>query len=354
VSNQAKLEAHRRFWRGEGPSLILIPTAEMPLYDTEGYLDCFHNPRRMWEAEMRRARPVLDWPTDGIATVRPNLGVVFVPAIAGLGYALREGQMPWPGNPLSRESIRASAQADVSGAALMWLAAQFYEIHRQSGEGEVVVAYHPDTQGLFDIAHMLYGKDIFLAVADDPEWVHELMGISLDLYHRVSSHLKLLLGEPAGEMIHGHGTQQGVYFPRAGVRISEDAATLLSPGMIRTYLMPCLERAAASYGGCFVHYCGRHRAFFRELCRCPLVRAIDLGNSEMYDRRWLMEQCAETSTALYSRLAAVQGENWQDYARRLASLARETGARLILRPMVFPDNKAGCAAMRELWHELTC
>jgi hypothetical protein len=83
------------------------------------------------------------------------------------------------------------------------------------------------------------------------------------------------------------------------------------------------------------------------------VRAIDLGNSEMYDLRWLLERCASSNTVLCSRIAAQPGEDWQPYARHLGGLIRETGARCILRPKVFPERRSECADMLQLWHELT-
>lgn len=347
-----KIDLHRRFWAGEGPCLLLIPTSQMPQYDTTGYRARFDDPALMWEAEMRRARPVLDWPTDGIPTVRPNLGVVFIPAIGGLESLVHDDQMPWPGRPLSRDAIRAIRASDIRDALLLRHAEQFYTIHRERG-GDEIVPYLPDTQGVFDIAHMLYGKDILYDLVDDPAWIRELMEISLDLYVRVTRRLKDAIGEPAAEMIHGHGTQQGVYFPHAGTRISEDAATLLSPAMIRTHLMSYIERSAAAFGGCFAHYCGRHPSLHEELCRSPQVRAIDMGNTELYDCRWILEQCAQTRTVLYSRVAALEGEDWAAYIHRIATLIRETGARCVLRPMVFPVDRDACAAMQDLWHELT-
>lgn len=347
-----KRDAHERFWRGEGPSLILIPAERSAQYDVEGYQRRFESPREMWEAEMRRARAVVDWPTDGIPTVRPNLGVVFVPAIAGQGYEIREGQMPWPGTSLGRDSIRAIAELDVASTRLMSLAADFYDLHRQEGGGEIV-AYHPDTQGVFDVAHLLNGKGLFYEVVDDREWVHELLEICLDLYLRVSRHLKSLLGEPADAMVHGHGTAQGVYFPHAGVRTSEDTATLLSPRMVEEFVVSYAERAMAPFSGGFVHFCGRHEPLLERLCASPLVRAIDLGDSGEYDCRWLLERCAESDTVLYSRIAAEPGEDWRSYVERLARLVSETGARCILRPMVHPDSREECAAMLDLWHERT-
>jgi hypothetical protein len=83
------------------------------------------------------------------------------------------------------------------------------------------------------------------------------------------------------------------------------------------------------------------------------VRAIDLGNSEMYDPAWLLERCAETGTVLYSRMAAEPGEDWTGYVRRIGGLVKRTGARMILRPLVFPSARDECAAMRELWREAT-
>jgi len=56
----------------------------------------------------------------------------------------------------------------------------------------------------------------------------------------------------------------------------------------------------------------------------------------------------------YSRLAAASDEPWQTYVRRTGMLASETGARVILRPLVYPTDRDECRAMEELWHELTC
>jgi hypothetical protein len=43
-----KIQVHESFWRGEGPSLILIPAVAQDLYDLEEYPARFRNPRAMW------------------------------------------------------------------------------------------------------------------------------------------------------------------------------------------------------------------------------------------------------------------------------------------------------------------
>ncbi len=370
MSLEDKQRLHEAFWRGEGPCLILIPAPDGPGV-TEGvsrgdcwgtpstspesvtYAECFSQPQLMWESEMRRARMAADWPTDGIPTIRPNLGVVFINAIAGQSYLLNDGQMPWPGQSLSETAIRGVPEINIGEAELMRRAADFYAIHLASGETDVV-AYHADTQGVFDTAHMLYGESIFCDAIDPARrrWMMELLDVCLDLYLEVSRQVKALLNEDNGTMIHGHGTAQGVYFPHAGVRVSEDTATLFSPQTVAEVIMPYVERAAAPFGGGFAHFCGRHESLFEQLCACTLIRAIDTQPG-MHEARWMLERCAESGTALYSRVDAEDGEGWEDYVRRLAGLVRATGSRCVLRPMVYPTGRAECTAMRDLWHELT-
>jgi hypothetical protein len=347
-----KIQLHARFWDGEGPSLILIPASRMPQYDTKRYADLFEHPRMMWQSEMCRARPVVDWPTDGIPTVRPNLGVVFVPGIAGQAYTVWNDGMPWPGKPLSRDTIRGLRGVAVSETKMMRLALEFYAVHQASGDRDIA-AYHPDTQGIFSLAHLLNGNSTLLEVLDDPPWIHELLGIILEMNCRVVRVLKSCLGEQNDSMVHGHGTPQGVYFPNAGVRISEDAATLVSPKVLDNFVLPYLERAISPFNQGFVHYCGRHPYLFEQLCLMGRVCAIDLGNPEMYDTRWLFERCGETGTVLFSPVAALESESWIAYVHRVANLVRETGARLILRPTVYPESRDDCARMVDLWHDLT-
>ena len=348
----AKRAAFEQFWEGKGPSLLLLPAGNVPQYDTTDYVARFENPELMWESEMRRARAIADWPTDGIPAVRPNLGVIFIPGAAGQPYKIRNDTMPWPGEPLSRDEIRGLAGRDIEGSKLMGLARAFYQAHAQRGAGEAV-AYHPDTQGIFSLAHLFYGDRIFTDLVDDPEWVRELLDATVAVHGRVVRALKTYSIEPDTGIFHGHSFPNGVYFPTAGVRISEDTATMLAPRMVREFVLPWTKRAVADWGGCFVHYCGRHQVLFQELCRMPEVRAIDLGNPEMYDTEWLMRNCAETGTVLFSPLPALEGEDWCGYVRRLAKLSRQTGARMILRPTVFPEERGDCARMLELWHELT-
>ena len=153
-------------------------------------------------------------------------------------------------------------------------------------------------------------------------------------------------------MIHGHGTAQGVYFPHAGVRTSDDTAILFSPESIANVILPIITRSAAPFGGAFAHFCGRSEDLFQQLCRSASIKAIDV-QSGMHSAAWLLEQCAEHDTVLYSRIEGNPGESWKSYVDRIGGLVRSTGARCILRPTVFPTERSACAAMLDRWRELT-
>jgi len=366
---QEKIERHKRFWHGDGPCLILTPPGrdmneiwQVQIYNTSNYQERFYDPELMWESQMSRSRPVVDWPTDGIPTVRPNLGVIFIPSLAGQEYVIREGFMPWCGEALSVEKIRKAREKEVADAELMKLAAEFYRIHKEKNapnRHREVAAYQADNQGIFDVAHLLYGDAIFYDLMDQGKWawIDELLDISRELMVRATRYVKQCIGEEKGWMIHGHGTEQGVYFSDAGLRISEDSPAMISPEQIDRFVIGSIESCADEFGGVFLHYCGRHEYFFERLCRCEAVRSIDLGNPEFYDTRWLFELCSKTGTVLYSRVAALEKENkdgnWRGYIERLAGIINETGARCILRPLVFPQSRDECAEMLDMWHELT-
>jgi len=349
---QEKIESHKSFWAGKGPCLMLIPAKRDILYNTENYTEKFYNPKLMWKEQIQRAKLIINWPTDGIPTVRSNLGVIFIPAIAGQSYIIKKGQMPWPGNNLERDQIRSILEIDFQNAELMQLVKAFYKLHNISEEKIRIAPYLPDTQGVFDIAHMLYGERIFYDMANEKNcaWIMELLDICTKLYVNISIILKQLFHEDNLTMIHGHGTSQGVFFPQAGVRMSEDTATLLSPRMIDKFILPFIEKGAEQFSGIFIHFCGKHEKLFEKICKLSCVKAIDLGNPESYDTRWLLKCCRDTDTVLYSRVFLNPCKSWRDYVECLGKLVHETGARCIIRPMVFPSNRDEAKAMLDLWH----
>jgi len=357
-----KIQRHKEFWTGERKTLLFLPIPELGKldpntetlgkYDTANYNERFYSPRKMWESETRRAKRVVEWPTDGIPAVRPNLGTIFIPAIAGQHFHIPEGQMPWVGDTLSVEEIESLLPLDVASAEIMQLAEDFYKIHSQSELTEIA-AYQPDTQGVFDLAHLLYGEDLFLEMVTDPVKVHTILDVAYHLYLEVSLHLKKIMSESHSEMIHGHGTPQGLYFSGVGVRMSEDSAQMISPKMIDEFVIPNIVKASDPFGGTFIHFCGKHEALFQKMCELEEVQAIDLGNPEEYSLEWLFQVCAETDTVFYSRVMPENGENWRQYIRRIAEAQNRHRTKCVIRSLQQITDFDVAYNAYQLWHELT-
>lgn len=341
-----KYQDHLSVWKS-GKNLIF---QENPAVIPAGFnhKEQYDSPEKMWSAENGNAVAYFKFPTDGIPVVRPNLGVVFIPAIAGQAVQfVNDEDMPWPGQHLTKDEIRQIPDLDISDG-IMRKAADFYSRTKQDSPA----LYHADTQGPFDIAHIIYGDQILYDFYDDPEWVEELLYICTDLIIKVTDHLKTLIKEPVDSMVHGHGTPQGLFFPSAGCRSSHDSDTLLSKEQIECFSLPYLRLLTDRYAGAFIHYCGRHEELFKLLCLEEKVKAIDLGNPESYDLDFLMRTCAESDTVLYSRIPMLEGETGFDYVSRIARKAREFGTKLVLRSLHIPESPEQAQKLYDLFHSI--
>lgn len=355
---EERVRRHKVFWKGSGPCLIFLPvgddpslrTGESALYDLESYPERFESPDLMRDYEISRAYFVNDWPTDGLPAVRPNLGTVFLPSLAGAGYRIVPGQMPWPGKTVGPELLSSLDDIDPSRDGLFGKAAAFY---REIPKDKPICPYLPDTQGVMDLAHILRGDELLIDLMDFPERVEQWFQGCARFHARATEAVKRLFGEAPAEMIHGHGTPQGLFFPDSGTRLSEDSAILISPEQIRTLLAPAWELAIRPFESAFFHFCGYHPTLLDDICARPDVAAIDLGNPELYDTEQILMTCAQTNTVYYGRLASLEGENPDSYLRRLAGIVRGTGARVVLRPVLAPAGSEEAGELLRYWHDAT-
>jgi hypothetical protein len=234
---------------------------------------------------------------------------------------------------------------------------EVYALFRKAQEeGRVVTEvypYVPDTQGIFDLSHLIVGSDLLYLLSDREEQVLALQEQSLRLFLAATRMFKDLLGEQSNAMIHGHGMPVGVWFPNTGARISEDSATLISDDMIRAFCLPFIARAAKPFNRLFMHYCGHHPGLLRMVCEMPEISTLNLGNPEMYDLEEVFSLCGRYDTVYFGHLPLRDGEDGPSYLERLADLCSRHKTRLILVSNYHPQGDQEKAAMVKLWHGLT-
>ena len=151
-----------RIWRNEPPDRlpvlvggVLPERSEYPHYSLA---EQFDDPEKMLYEHVWGMIGTARGTGDGQLAMRANFGVGLVPSVFGLRSAfVQEEQMPWVIDRLSKEEIEELEVPDVRTAGLIPKAAEYIEYFREKLNGKARV-YLSDTQGPFDIAHLLRGR----------------------------------------------------------------------------------------------------------------------------------------------------------------------------------------------------
>jgi hypothetical protein len=262
--------------------------------------------------------------------VRPDYGTVALPAMTGCEYRLFENQHPWLTSHLTREQIENFDPGAIDSSPMMRQVLETAEYMRGILPGYVHV-YLSDTQGPFSLAHLVYGDGIFYDLHDDPDFVHRLMRLCTDVYIRATRKIKQAIGEPLGMCYHGHASARGIRMRNGGARISEDTATMLSGEHIREYVIPYSREAFAPFGGGFAHFCGKSAALLASCLSMGEIKAVNLGNPEMYDFDDLMVRFDKGKAVYFGHFPAMPGERLAEYLRRMKYTPLGRERRILLR-----------------------
>jgi uroporphyrinogen-III decarboxylase len=111
-----------------------------------------------------------------------------------------------------------------------------------------------DCQSPLTTANQLMGYDgLIYLIADHPEAAHELMDKITEATIAWVKAQKEVIGEQLTECF----TDQQVYTgAHAGVWFSDDDASLMSPEMYRTFVVPYNSKILTAFGGGCIHFCG--------------------------------------------------------------------------------------------------
>jgi hypothetical protein len=285
---------------------------------------------------------------DALLCLRPNFGTIFIPAMFGVEYKVPKDSFAWINSHLSKEEIKRGKLPDVDKTDLMKRVIEYIQFFKEKLP-EWIQVYLPDTLGPFEIAHSVYGHDIFYEIYDDPKFVHYLLGLCTELYIQVTEKLKKVIGEERESCYHGHALVRGIYMRNGGVRISEDSATLLSPEHIDEFVIPYDKKALRAFGGGFVHYCGKHEYLLEAYLQLEEVRAINLGNPEMYKFNPTMQKFLNYGKCYFGLWPKKDKETLEEYIRRMKEVTDSGTRGLILHfdEAMFPEYS--CQDILQKW-----
>lgn len=297
---------------------------------------------------------IVQYYDDGIPTLRPDLGTTLIPSSFGLELFMQENAHPALKQHLPLEEfpdlIRNWKQEDLLRGEIPLALEYLSGLEDRHNDFRL---YVPDTQGVFDLAHLLLGDDIFYVLMDNEKLAVKILDFCREVFIKATMLFKTHLGETAASMFHGHGMLRGIWFPHCGARISEDSCTLLSPSQIEKFCLPQIRKALSPFGTGFLHFCGHRLDFLEMVCRLSEVSVINLGNPEKFVIEDLFRICGTTGTVLFQHFNKNSDENAFDFLDRVAELCSKYHTKCIL---IYPDPPQDREMQKQIvkyWHKLT-
>jgi len=288
---------------------------------------------------------------DAPICIRPNFGTIFIPAMFGLKYKVPKNTFAWLTSRLSKEEIRKFNFPNLDKIDMLKKSIEYIKFFKETLP-EWIHVYLPDTLGPFEIAHAVYGNNIFYDLYDDSKFVHYLLSLCTDIYIQITEKLKEVLGEEKTNCFHGHALSRGIYMRNGGTRISEDSATLISPQQIDEFVIPYDQKALEAFGGGFIHFCGKNEYLLESYLKLNKVRAVNLGNPEMYNFDVIMQKFIDYKKCYFGLWPRQDGENLEKYIKRIKNSTKggKRGLLLHFDEDMFPEYS--CQDILKKWEKI--
>jgi uroporphyrinogen-III decarboxylase len=252
-----------------------------PCEKFEGYSvkETFEDLEKMMVAQLLPLCRLVETKDATIPMIRANYGVGILPSLFGLECTILENNLPWVSHLASTDKVKSLVGKGIPnlrsgyGGKVFDTHEYFYgQLSKYPKCAAAIQVYHPDLQGPFDVAHLIWGADIYYAIYDEPELVHELMGLVSDTYIAFLKALKQNIADEAGDFVYHWMTMY-----RGKLLIRNDSATNLSKEMYEEFVRPYDEKLLSAFGGGSIHFCGRGEQWIYSMLESKGLGALNFG-----------------------------------------------------------------------------
>lgn len=202
-------ERQSAIWENREPDYLPLILSDWDTPELKGFKqwtlkEQFYDEEKMLLEQLKGLVGIAKTHSDAQLSIRVNMGVGIVPSVFGLQPVFpQDDQMPWFVGNLSKEEIlRLGMPSDIRERGFMPFIIEYLQYFK-SVLPEGIHIYCFDTQGPFDIAHLIRGHQIYFDLYDDPEFAHYLLDISTQLYIEATKIFKEIVGEPLDSGYHG-------------------------------------------------------------------------------------------------------------------------------------------------------
>lgn len=331
-ARMARREArHRAVQHGEAGDLPLLTGGPL----TEAQEAAFPPARDLgeeWERDeanlvngLRGAAGMVASGSDATPAVRANFGVGIGATPFGVTYEHFPDKMPWVTEHVSLDALDDFDAGTCPLGEVCENAIRRSRYIAEMLDGSGITPFCFDTQSPFDLAHLVIGDDVFYAMYDEPERVHNLLDNCATMIIRLTTAYKEATGEPFD------GGRHGTFAMRGGVRVCEDTPTLLGEAQIHEFVVPYARRVLQAFGGGWIHYCGRNDHLYRAvLDAIPECYTFNFGNPEMHDMEQVLADALDRGKTYQGGVPREPDESQDAYLRRVHGYTQGAGRGLIL------------------------
>jgi len=323
------------YWRLEGsnnPPVIAYfdLTPEQEKIPSPNLKQAFYNSEMMLFHQIRSVFSALNSGSDVVPSIRANMGVGVILSLLGGSQIVFEDKMPWPKEHFSKKRLYNFSVEDIQLGGDFELGLRHMRFFREV-LGNTVPIYCMDHQGPFDLAHLLFGDQIFIEIFDDPDFVHYLLNLCVEISVKAIEIMKEISGEKLNECYHSNM----IYADNMGIRICEDTSALLGPEQIAEFVIPYTAKLARHFGGGWVHYCGRNDNLTKQICAIPEIKGINFGviPGKEYEHEFEkdMECCLNSKTIYVGFWTPYPNETAKEFVKRMHFWAKQ-GAMIPVMP----------------------
>jgi len=248
--------------------------------------DAFNDMDLMLYTQLKTVSDMLEKGGGLLLCVRPNYGTAIIPSMFGAGvFRLPDAADTLPGakhlddgveglRAVVRErrpdyTLGLTPRVFEFGRRWQALAADYPLISRH------VFLYNPDLQGPFPLVDAIAGSELYYALYDEPELVHEALSFMTEVYIDYTRRWQALF-PPYGR---GYSVEWGLLHKGLTI-LRNDAIVNLSEAMYREFAMPYDARVFRELGG-GMHFCGRGDHYIAAACEIENLSCINLSQPEL-------------------------------------------------------------------------
>jgi uroporphyrinogen-III decarboxylase len=243
------------------------------------YLEAYEDMEKMMYNELLSTVKAIEVKDYTLPMLRANYGVGILPSLFGLNCRIVNNNLPWVDHVGTLDAVKKIIDKGIpdlrSGLGARVFETQSYYSEQLSNYPkckEYIKVYHPDLQGPFDVSHLIWGPDIYYALYDDPDTVHELLGLVTATYIAFLKELKKTLNDEED----GFCFHWGKLF-KGSVVIRDDSPVNLSPDMYKEFVKPYDDRILKEFAIGSIHYCGRADQWIFEMMESEGLEAMNFG-----------------------------------------------------------------------------